>query len=122
MKLSEAMMLGATAHGVDGTTWEGCLLGVSVKAVGGNNTFNLEALARWPWIRKKVQSPEHLGYTGASCSAETLISGLAIRVMSGEVTLEQVVDWVRSVEPVNGGAGEVEVAAQGWKELQHETL
>ena len=54
MKLSEAILLGSTMMKLDSSCWDGCLLGVSVRAV---------------------------------------------EVERGQVTLEQVVDWVRSVEP-----------------------
>jgi hypothetical protein len=100
VKLSEAMMLGAMSHKMDGETWRTCLLGVSALALGAkSNSFNKEAMDRWPWIMEDRPVPEkwwpRCG-TGAFIGA---ISELAAEVAAGRIPLEEVVDWVRSVEP-----------------------
>lgn len=102
MRLSEAMMLGGIANTIDCDCWDGCLLGVSVKALGANqNKFNREAQTRWPWIEDKFAEPKIMAdwYGDGHETASVILSNLAVMVVAGRVTLEQVVDWVRSVEP-----------------------
>jgi hypothetical protein len=99
MKLSEAMMLGGTVHKLDSGSWECCLLGVSVQALGADNHSNLEAAARWSWIDDDFAAPESLLAFCGNLQGRIIISNLSCRVQDGTITLEQAVDWVRSVEP-----------------------
>jgi hypothetical protein len=113
MKLSDAILLGSTMHKLDPACWDGCLLGVSVRAVGAtSNFFNDEAQRRWPWmVGKKVAMPDFSRYPHISLEFTQVISWLDVEVNDGKVTLEQVVDWVRSVEPEESKPAEVECEA-----------
>ena len=92
-------MLGGTLYKLDDLDWRCCLLGVSVQASGGDNFLNREAALRWPWINGQFHVPDLLEHHGICSSATDIISCLAIRVKRGQITFEQAVDWVRSVEP-----------------------
>lgn len=115
MKLSEAMMLGGTAFPMDSNTWDTCLLGVSVRALGAtDNKFNKEASERWPWMdHLLISNPPEIyakkhEFQGRD-SFTSIVSELAGYVAEGEMTLEAAVDWVASVEPqeeqADGGPG-----------------
>jgi hypothetical protein len=113
MRLSEAMMLGSTITKIDSSAWNTCLLGVSVSAEGAKNFGNFEAKIRWPWIStERVAVPDFLKvpcsipghlfwHTHESANAEPqyIISCAAFHVENGDLTVDKVADWVRSVEP-----------------------
>jgi hypothetical protein len=125
MRLSTAMMLGGTVHTLNAACWDRCLLGVSIKAVGGaDNWYNREAVERWPWITGVCQPPVHLldCYTFYSCPTvvTTIISQLAVYVEDGAITLEQAVDWVRQIEPSDDGCADD--CADTCAEMSNETL
>lgn len=102
MKLSDAIVLGDTLKRPDSTKWIsndgkcGCALGGALLAVGIDPVaFNRESMvsvpgewpsvkARWPWLTR-----DHLSE----------ISNLYHEVCHGRRTLEDVVVYVRSVEP-----------------------
>lgn len=101
MKLSEAIMLGSTTCRLEPMNLNHCALGCAANAMGmpKHEPFTKRAWDRvnaihkeWPWI---IRSPggvrEEYGFQ-------------ITRMFDGEVclgfkTLEQLVDWVRSVEP-----------------------
>jgi hypothetical protein len=85
-------------------------LGQGVKAIGAENNFlNLEADARWPWITKGAQIPQLGSFNGGGVGiVKNLISVLAFDLQLGRVTREQIVDWVRSVEPAEEVAPVIE--------------
>ena len=120
MRLSEAMMLGHTRYKLNPELWAcedgGCLLGVAGYAAGvqfteeGDEDFE-RIIDRWPWLINHVTSPafafdcgqshlfSHLHNYPFENAAYCFISCLAFELKNGVVTIEQVVDWVRSVEP-----------------------
>jgi hypothetical protein len=62
----------------------------------------------WPWLENYVTAPEFLSRghidtwdikPGNSYYAEWIISAIAWQVKNGVTTLEEAVDWIRSVEP-----------------------
>jgi hypothetical protein len=75
--------------------------------------------AIWPWINNSVEVPQfirklppyediypfaylsNMGYltNRRTYQAKALISVMAVHVKLGNLTMEQVVDWIRSVEP-----------------------
>ncbi len=99
MKLSEAMLLGCIHAGktLDNSTWDTCLLGVSCHAVGTSEIATFyEANRRWPWLMDCFPAePPEVGILPAYLTITSLCSDL----IHGKKTIEQVVDWVRSVEP-----------------------
>ena len=135
MKLSDAMMLGVSMFRLDPSMWAcrdgGCLLGVAGHAAGIKYDFNRgceEAVdsirllrQRWPWVENVFKVPYfarelpilesgnflHVGGSD-NAQADYIISFFANHVKQGTCSIEQVVDWVRSVEPsedVPSGAG-----------------
>jgi hypothetical protein len=95
MRLSEAMMLGDSlrernpsvylADRGEGAGYCGCAIGGAQLAVGDTSMFGYENI--WPWLLDG-------GYR-----YDVKISIYFIRVHLGERTFEQLVDYVRSVEP-----------------------
>lgn len=109
MRLSEAIMLGSTQTHLSATNWDHCLIGMGFHALAGLQTdiciddtgAPVEAYARWPWLQTFIQypPPELVGGIRGTGTASQIISGLAGRVVRGDVSLEAAVDWIRSVEP-----------------------
>ncbi len=102
MRLSEAIMLGSTTETLDSASWQTCLLGIGLHAIdpAAENFCNDDAIRRWPWIKSTVEIPCLGSFSGGGeATPSGIISVLAGDVQKGIVTLEKVVDWVRSVEP-----------------------
>ncbi len=109
MRLSEAIVLGSTQTKLDPHDWDCCLIGMGFHALAGleadihcspNNDHPLEAIVRWPWLENRMTAPVLLGWPdGHIASACSIISSLAVRVGRRNITFEQAVDWIRSVEP-----------------------
>lgn len=110
MKLSEAINLGRTLvtpkacsiHTDDG---HGCAQGMALAALGSRFYFYGELEDRYPWFAKM---PSILGCSCEKCftlnepqTARTHLQHLFDwHVMSTkDMTLDQLIDWVRSVEP-----------------------
>lgn len=101
MRLSEAMLLGSTTCKMVPGDWNSCALGCAGNAVGlapgvkakGEDRAKL-IHAVWPWL---ADSPNLMS------SGEEIV-GLIWQqfdydVCGGTMTLEQLVDYVRSIEP-----------------------
>jgi len=97
MKLSIAMMLGSATCKMVAGDLNTCAIGAAANAVGssamsGNYDYSrLEAvLSWWPWLGPTGYIGEHF-------------SDIAVRfdvdVCDGRMTLEQLADYVRSIEP-----------------------
>ncbi len=113
MKFSDAVVLGMTiCPRMDGEEWQTCLIGVAWQAEKGVGAsvnslfeFNAERATRhWPWLLQKFANPFPLERICSQCShehttARHIISHVACAVANGLVSLEAVVQWIRSVEP-----------------------
>ena len=127
MKLSEAGTLGSSLKRRGGRTWIysnpatneqcGCFIGGALLAIGrgdrGAYTELSEIRDAFPWVMQPLtpeQEPKFaykVNYYKAnkpvdSFAAVCLISDLYDAVCRGEITEEQLADWVRSVEPACG--------------------
>jgi hypothetical protein len=118
MKLSEAMML-PTDIKLDSTNFCGCLLGQAFNTATGKlakETAITEIEAQWPWLCKVFPVPAFVAPLTNSDTHKALdIISLAAYILdeglddlwpnliecrlNSKLTREQVVDWVRSVEP-----------------------
>jgi hypothetical protein len=132
MRLSTAIALGRTViEQTDPHSFCGCalamgLLGVgkepcvadlkqpfSIKAAQASLVWRQTQCIVWPWLNENRPFPEGLLSTNgvaASCElpALNLVSDLFFAVERKKITLDQLIDWVRSVEPP-----ELEEAANG---------
>jgi len=104
VRLSEAIMLGSTMGlKVQNTSWRSCLIGIGISAIGKDNIGNVEALARYPWLNQSYEVPSIAASgwfaAGKPYQARSIITEMATKVELGEITIEQAVDWIRSVEP-----------------------
>lgn len=102
IRLSDAILLGSTlvcpARG--GSTQQkggGCALDMAVLAVGGTGDW-LMARKIWPWLDDDgIPAPWLLGFFD---TYEWLIAiSFDNYVMPERISLDQLIDWVRSVEP-----------------------
>ena len=100
MKLSEAMMLGdslrkrnhrVTLMRMEGTC-VGCAIGGAILAVGGTSRDEFEQL--FPWVQ------DFRSQRGKSVWYE--VSGMFFKVAHNWMPLEEIADWVRSIEPECG--------------------
>lgn len=93
MRLSVAMMLGSTTCKMVPGKWSSCALGAAANAVGiADNARRPYAIYdQWPWLR--YPSPR-----GHSFGAE-IYSRFDADVCRGGMTFEELVDYVRSIEP-----------------------
>lgn len=98
MKLSQAILLGSTAVTLNPGIWYdpkrncGCLLGGAMYAVGNRGHILASSIyAEWPWVQETMPG-RHISY---ACE----IGYFAGLVLAGEMTVDAVADWIRSVEP-----------------------
>jgi hypothetical protein len=90
LKLSDAISLGMTLSPVREATWTGCALGLAANACGVPKSVCRWELIRqtWPWIESL-----HFYY-------ETqIIRQFDTQVIAGTMTMEELIAYVRSVEP-----------------------
>jgi hypothetical protein len=114
MRFSEALLLPSNLRLDPGTWFDeenncGCLIGRAIDNLGKRSLLQDNCvlflrpiiLAEYPWMAKVVEVPNILsnGFIYGSERVVDIISHLAYSVHRGEVTLEQVADWVRTVEP-----------------------
>jgi hypothetical protein len=101
VKLSEAMILGSTFIKFDPNIYLvgqcGCLQGAGYAAATGKGfAQGSDIAAQWPWLKQDIDDPR---FPGKSTCGTYVINAFAFAIKRGEMTLEEVVDWVRSVEP-----------------------
>lgn len=97
----------------DSRKYNWCAIGMGLAATG--NTFHEtgkcggldQAKIQWPWLEKEVVNPAFRG--GEPEEAHHIISCVFIDIMEGRGTLDQLIDWVASVEPADTGVEKVEV-------------
>jgi len=105
MKLSDAIALGYAEIKHDYSIWltydkddgacRGCAIGAALYAMGERNTKGevREVLSRyWPWTVTGDKNGKVGGFLGD-------ISWRFAKVMRGDMTIEQLIAWVRSIEP-----------------------
>lgn len=116
MKLSEAIRLGVLMTTMrDAGTYCGCALALGLRAVLREEElpeqvsiswYNAE-VQQWPWLKEYFSIPQKLAPTLYAVrefhrvDGEEIISTIFYRVERGELTLEELVQWVESVEPVD---------------------
>jgi hypothetical protein len=100
MKLSEAIMLGSTQCKMEPASFSTCVLGVSLWAIGlparspdWGSRYDLIAQV-WPWTDAYSRP--------GKMYLQEIYQRFDHRVCTGEMTLEQLVDYVKSVEPECG--------------------
>lgn len=118
MRLSEAMMLGSVTCKMVPNDWNSCALGCSGNAVGipeatpktffgsdqicPDGRVRIEHIAEvWPWLNDRMGNfaiPEG----NLVCGMEAVWSRFDFQVCTGAMTLEQLSDYVRSIEPECG--------------------
>lgn len=103
MKLSEAMMLGAATMKMERFRIESCAIGAAANAlslVAYDGTFaRLHAIFyTWPWLA----GPMLRGCRFPSQECTRIIRTFDNDVCDGSMTFEQLVDYVRSIEPACG--------------------
>jgi hypothetical protein len=115
MKLSDAMML-PTNIKLDPFNFCGCLLGQAVNAATGKFPlvyYSRQSVILWPWLLERYPVPEFVVplTTSSHLKAQDIISLAAFIINGfgiGLITREQVVEWVRSVEPKEPVQDEIE--------------
>ena len=107
MRLSDAVMLGQGLVKFKPENFLingcGCLIGAGFAAVTGlQDGDSSKMMEMWPWLEEQYDVPAILGNVRDCFSrdnAKGIIGLLAFSIQWGEVSLEQAVDWIRSVEP-----------------------
>ncbi len=108
MLLSEAILKGRVfIKEPNATDYCRCAIGMATAALKGYELGGINpswdplmlAFKTWPWIVLPFPVPEMAELPDGMRSAEQIISAAFFNVMRGGITLEQLVDWVRSVEP-----------------------
>ncbi len=125
MKLSEAMILGSTTCRMVAGDWNSCAIGAAGNAVGlaaayepsrrllipapNETSERYHRLIRlWPWL--EVEATFNLD-VGSYC--QIITSQFDELVCSDEMTLDQLADYVRSVEPSCGDCNRSECTCVG---------
>lgn len=123
MRLSEAIMLGSTTVQMVATDWNSCALGAAANAIGlpkqithfkkVNNHIQPETLNPrniairkvWPWLGENsspinlVQFEDTTLHIVRTTWMVQIWARFDYGVVEGKMTLEELVDYVRSVEP-----------------------
>lgn len=117
MKLSDAIALGRTLKspraytlgiGEDG----GCAIGMGLAAVDEHGSWPA-VMTRWPWLTNQRELPCGCN-EGVGCSASAIVHVFDFHVYEKcDWTLDQLIDWVRSVEPAEAEAPESVQVEQG---------
>ena len=79
----------------------GCLLGGAILAEGlgvGIDDNRMRAESRWPWLRDNSIEPVWF-VAGNGHKYEYIVTIGFFRVCDGNLTFEQLIQWIRSVEP-----------------------
>lgn len=104
MRLSDAIALGRTLmcpHGggstrSDARPGDGCVLDMAVVAVRGHGNWQ-QAGNIWPWLGDGIDP---------DCRMYDVTAKFDCDVMAGLMTLDQLIDWVRSIEPAEPNEAE----------------
>lgn len=110
MRLSDAIAMGRTLCEPKRATIYGCAMGMANHAIGGMIGYCTVEKA-WPWI------VNNLFVAPCKCSGTKNGAGVIIHLFDfhvmtlGDWTLDQLIDWVRSVEPVPETPAEVKESA-----------
>jgi len=108
MRLSEAIALGRVLiTKPDPGNYCGCAIAMALAAKGMQFEFSHDAYdaatREWPWITEKLKHNYPLNFTYIQLPAlqtyEAVISRAFSQVIFKNATMEQLIDWVRSVEP-----------------------
>jgi hypothetical protein len=113
MRLSDAIALGRTMiKATPGRVWHsddtGCAWGMALKAAGllekyydhppVIGTLSVDIPLPWQWVKKSLCAP-------CPCKYASSVAGVIVHLFDWHVfekkdwTLDQLIDWVRSVEP-----------------------
>lgn len=101
MRLSTAIAMGRVLpEDWHGRSFNACALGMAQAAIGipresFQRLYANGATEVWPWIIEERFSHPHSHHH----DAKMIISDLYYRVLRSAMTLDQLIDWVRSVEP-----------------------
>lgn len=101
MRLSDAIATGRVmgVH-LDPNNFCGCAIALGLEAVGKRDRHSSSAnfstaKLEWPWLDACFDHPLiHIQDTGVG-----IVSDLFWEVYNGDRTLDELIDWVRSVEP-----------------------
>lgn len=103
MKLSEAMMLGSCLVKMEPMNMASCAYGVALKSIGLNGEdggigprYDL-LIQSWPWLNNGDGTGWNLSDT--ACSIYEMFD---YDVCGSKITFEELIDYVRSVEPSCG--------------------
>ncbi len=113
MKLSEAMALGRVllkpkAMFLTDGEGSGCALGMALAAVGvkiEKPSFIEEPEKQWPWLKKSCNGPcscggSYVSYTEAIAHVfDFHVMSKMWNVWDQQWTMDQLIDWIKSVEP-----------------------
>jgi hypothetical protein len=116
MQLSEAIALGLTLTNFNPDSWCQCAVGLAAHAIGRTVNYGwTDVVGDFPILKEEFAFPaiglnksrryhESEGPFRAPIVGERrpmwfVLSHLAWAVQEGRITIEQLVDWVRSVEP-----------------------
>jgi hypothetical protein len=117
MKLSTAIMLGRTViKEIDAYSYCGCAIGMGLAALGYEYESVLhdskkamsDAEKEWPWLCQRYEGQMTSWCYSVPETYFDIISRGFFQVQEGIITLEQLVDWIASVEPpsASGDSGE----------------
>jgi hypothetical protein len=103
MLLSDAIATGRYLMDAwDPTKFCGCAIAAGLKGAGKEPKHTIWWLAaateEWPWLGDRYYYPNHTGMKGRN-PGYMIVSFLFSMAYNGNGTMEQLIDWVRSVEP-----------------------
>lgn len=105
MKLSEAIRLGSMLVTPQANLF-GCAITMAVRATGDISIFAYgeTLLERWPWLDLAVANCPQCGQVigeRRDVVGEIIFHVFDSHVIEGHMTIDEMADWVASIEPVN---------------------
>jgi hypothetical protein len=122
MRLSDAIATGRVLiKDLKPATLKGCVIGMACMGVGTEALLKAvqiesyyEIYHYWPWLRNATLSPVD---DGVHDGMEVIYSIFDFHVMrKGDWTLDQLIDWVRSIEPDEREVINISVVSPNLKE------
>lgn len=100
MRLSEAIMLGAATCKMEAGEISTCAYGVALRAVGGDFEYPYSSIMdAWRWTEVWFKDSDGHNCRSLSDLARSVWRKFDNEVCDGKITLEQLADYVRSIEP-----------------------
>src|SRR5271163_3896139 len=107
MRLSDAINLGRVLINFTPDFWMssdgtcGCAIGMAAASIGKRIDDMADLFEDFPILAHRLHPPKQFWAHSKSIECWFIISRMAVAISRNEYTCEQLIDWVRQIEPVD---------------------